>query len=145
MHCDWPPAGRACPLFYPAPVLSFGCRTPVAASDRPRAIGHGLAILDLRRIAVPRAAGFHVVQLPAAVDLAWVRTQATALGLPGSTISAALMISNFVPFWQVHIITCMGPIFRLPGSGPLRLPALWDASTLLHSRIGVLASILPLS
>ena len=124
-----------CPLVAELPLH-------LVASERPRAIGHGLAILDLRRIAVPGVAGFRVVQLPAAVDLAWVRTQATAFGLPGSTISAAFfddqqLVRAVEPFWQVHIITCMGPIFRLPGSGPLRLPALLDASTLLHSRIGV--------
>ena len=124
-----------CPVVHGLPLH-------VVIDDQPKETSLTMAILDLRRVSDRADLDFVLVSLPASVNLDWVRNCACSFGISLQRVFAAYfddcqLVGTVQPYWPVHVITCIAPGFRLPGSGPVRLPALLDTSDHLGQRIGV--------
>ena len=144
--------GESAPFFLLPQFCPAGADLPLhlVVSHSPKVVGHGIAILDLRRVCEDGGLDFFLVPLPELVDLQWVRACVKRSGLSCSHISSAyfddkLLVKPVAPFWQVHVVTCT------PGTDPyVCLPCWAPWSSFMHAltfgrRITAPAPHLPLA
>ena len=106
-----------------------------------------LAIIDLRRIGASDRSDFITVVCPRKFGIDWLRQCLSIHGVDGSLVREAFVDGERLreiiePAWPAILISCVGPVPFLPGSGPISLPAAIDSRAIMSLRIGLAQSTL---
>ena len=129
------------PQFCPA---VHGLPLHVVLDDRYERNTRSLAIIDLRRVQDPGGPDFITVVCPRKFGLDWLRQCLLLHGINGAAVKEAVdgeRIRDIVePVWPAILISCVGSVPLLPGSGRISLPAVVDSRAIMGYRIGLAQS-----
>ena len=132
------------PQFCPA---APGLPLHLVLDDRFDRNSRSLAIIDLRRVRRSVDPDFITVVCPRKFGLDWLRQCLLAHGVDGSRVKEAYVDGERLreivePAWPAILISCVGPVPLLPGSGRILFPAIIDTRAIMSLRLGLAQSTL---
>ena len=130
------------PQFCPA---TPGIPLHLVLDDRKERSSRTLGIIDLRHMCGPGVPEFLTVVCPRKFGLEWLRQYLFKLGhtslvVREAFVDGARLREPVDAVWPAILISCVGSIPLLPGSGPLLLPAVLDTRDIMNARIGLAQS-----
>ena len=113
--------------------------------DRAARNSKSLAVIDLRRVRRDSEPEFLTVVCPRKFGMEWLRQCLAGQGIEDCIVREAFVDGERLreaiePAWPAILITCVGAVPLLPGSGFIRLPTVLDSRSIMQLRIGLAQS-----